>query len=144
MTNPDDTPDHIIIDTTDLTGNLTVSSDQIQAIRIAPPPVVCAHGDNGLLWAIHPDGRVELGATCTPDEAAASFWDAVRRHRPDPMVQQYGAPLTARINAELAAGQEAQRKIERLDQMAAAWLERLPETIRTATAVEAIHQVTRD
>ena len=116
---------------------------QIQAVQIAPPPVIAANCDRGLLWAVHPDGRVELGDGYTPDEAAASFWDTVRRLAPDPMVQQYGAPLTARINAELKAGEEAQRKLERLDQMAAAWAERLPDTIRTATAVEAIHQVTR-
>lgn len=44
------------------------------------------------------------------------------------------------LNAEL---KEAQRKVERLDQMATAWAERLPETISRDTVVEAIHQVTR-
>jgi hypothetical protein len=47
------------------------------------------------------------------------------------------------IQPVLAAGQRATKQVERLDQMAAAWAERLPETIRRDTVVEAIHQVTR-
>jgi len=138
----DETSNQITYDAA-MAGQLTVASSQIQALQLAPAPVICAHGDNGLIWAVHPDGRIELGDGYSPDEAAASFWDAVRRLQPNPMVQQYGAPLTARINAELKAGQEAERKVQRLDQMAEAWAERLPDTIRTATAVEAIHHITR-
>lgn len=45
--------------------------------------------------------------------------------------------------ADLEAGREAGRKVQRLDQMATAWKERLPETINRDTVVEAVHQVTR-
>jgi hypothetical protein len=123
--------------------SLFITSTDIQAVQTAPPPVISAQGDHGLLWAIHPDGRVELGDGYTPDEAATSFWETVQRLAGDSMTREFGAPLKARINAELAAGQNAQKQVERLDQMASAWLERLPNTIRTATAVEAIHHVTR-
>lgn len=49
------------------------------------------------------------------------------------------------VLAELRADRDQlTKKVERLDAMAAAWAKRLPDTIRTATAVEAIHQVTRE
>lgn len=68
-----------------------------------------------------------------------------------------GQGLAQRIDAELAKGQaveaelarvrkelaEVRRKLHRLDQMAAAWKERLPMNICTATVVDAIHLVTR-
>jgi hypothetical protein len=68
-----------------------------------------------------------------------------------------GPGLAQRIDAELAKGQaveaelarvrkqlaEEQAKVNRLDQMATAWKERLPMNIRTATVVDAIHHVTR-
>jgi len=47
------------------------------------------------------------------------------------------------IQPVLAAGQRAQKQVERLDQMATAWKERLPEAINRDTVVEAVHQVTR-
>lgn len=53
-------------------------------------------------------------------------------------------PYSYDTRTELAAGKRAQQKVQRLDQMAASWKDRLPETIRTAVAVEAIHQVTRE
>lgn len=133
-------PEPAVIDA----GGITVSSTDIQAVQIAPPPIICGQGDHGILWAIHPDGRVELGDGYTPEEAAASFWEAVQRLVPDSMTREFGAPLRARIDAELAAGQRARKQVERLDAMAAAWAERLPDTVRTATVVEAIHQVTRE
>ncbi|MFG2400738.1 hypothetical protein [Streptomyces lydicus] len=40
-------------------------------------------------------------------------------------------------------GRKAEAALTRLDQMATAWVEQLPSAISTATAVEAIHQVTR-
>ena len=137
-----ETPDHITYDGRNSDSQFVTHTD-IQAVQTAPPPVISAYGDHGLLWAIHPDGRVELGDGYTPDEAGTSFWETVQRLAADWEPRQFGAPLEARINAELAAGQRAQKQVERLDQMAAAWLERLPDTIRTDTAVEAIHHVTR-
>jgi hypothetical protein len=137
----DETPNQITYDGRNIDGSLTVSASQIQAVQITPPPVITILGENGRpLIAVHPDGRIEYGDGYTPDEAAQAFWDAVERLSRD---LQYGAPLNARINAELAAGQQAQRQVDRLDSMAAAWKEHLPEAISRDTAVEAIHQVTR-
>ncbi|WP_329376128.1 hypothetical protein [Streptomyces sp. NBC_01483] len=53
-------------------------------------------------------------------------------------------PYSYDTRTELAAGKRAEKKVKRLDEMAAAWGDRLPDTIRTAVAVEAIHQVTRE
>jgi len=47
------------------------------------------------------------------------------------------------IQPVVAAGQKAQKQVARLDQMATAWKERLPEVINRDTVVEAVHQVTR-
>lgn len=44
------------------------------------------------------------------------------------------------LYARLAAAEAA---VRRLDGMATAWVEQLPETIRTATAAEAVQIVTR-
>lgn len=119
--------------------NVTITASKVQPATITIP------GQNGrTLITIRPDGTLEFADGYTPDEAARAFWEAVQRLTPDPMVREFGAPLASRINGELAAGQEAQRKLERIDSMAAAWLERLPDTISTATAVEAIHMVTRE
>lgn len=52
--------------------------------------------------------------------------------------------LLARVAELEAARDAAEKQVKRLDQMAAAWKERLPETIRRDTAVEAIHHVTRE
>jgi hypothetical protein len=128
-------------------GCATAYSLPISAITAAtmpPQPVFQITGSNGQpLVSIHPDGRTEYGDNYQPDEAAQAFWEAVQRLAGNSMPRTFGAPLEARINAELAAGERAQKQVERLDQMAASWLERLPDTIRTATAVQAIHQVTR-
>jgi hypothetical protein len=59
------------------------------------------------LVTIHPDGRLEFRDGYTPDEAAASFWEAVQCLAPDPMTREFGAPLKARINAELGRLQRA-------------------------------------
>jgi hypothetical protein len=126
-----------------------ISPQDMQAFTItaarAQGSVLSVPASNGRpLVTIHPDGRLEFGEDYQPDEAAQVFWAAVQRFAPSPMDQEFGAPLTARINAELAAGQRAQKKVERLDSMASYWAERLPDTIATATAVDAIHQVTRE
>lgn len=47
------------------------------------------------------------------------------------------------VGSELEAGRAAQRKVQRLDQMATAWKERLSKTISRDTVVDAVHQVTR-
>lgn len=39
---------------------------------------------------------------------------------------------------------QARRKLARIEQMAAAWLDRFPDTIRTAAVVEAIRTVTQE
>lgn len=139
----DETPIRITYDASN-SGSLFVATADIQAVEIPPPPIVHIAGSNGRpLVSTHPDGTTEFGDDYTPDEAARAFWEAVQRLVPDRMLREYGAPLTARINAELEAGQRAQRQVERLDNMATAWKERLPEAISRDTAVEAIHQVTR-
>lgn len=118
--------------------SVTISAAQVEAATIISIPF------NGRpLVTIRPDGQLEFGPDYTPDDAARAFWDAVQRHTPSPAVQQFGAPLAASIDAELAAGQQAQKQVQRLDQMAAAWSERFPEAISRDTVVEAIHQVTR-
>ncbi|MFJ7023177.1 hypothetical protein ACIQUW_32925 [Streptomyces sp. NPDC101117] len=125
-------------------GSLFLANTDIQAVKIPPPPIVHITGSNGQpLVSIHPDGRTEFGDGYEPDEAARQFWDAVQRLVPSGMAREFGAPLTASINAHLKAGQEAEQKVQRLDQMVTAWKERLPETLNRDTVVEAIHQVTR-
>jgi hypothetical protein len=142
VTDPNNTPDPTVIDGTNLTGSLFVSADQIQNVFTQEPPIIAVHGDdNTLMIAIHPDGHLEYGPSYQPDDAARLFWAAVEQHARN---AQYGAPMNARVNAHLRAGEEAEHKVARLDQMATAWLERLPETIRTATAAEAVHHITRD
>lgn len=116
----------------------------ISAAQALPSLITISNTVNKPIVTIRPDGRLEFGEDYQPDEAARVFWEAVQRLTPSPMIQEFGAPLTARIDAELAAGKRAQKQVERLDSMAAYWAERLPDTILTATAVDAIHQVTRE
>lgn len=132
---------------TDQRGIITPQELQdvtISATKVQPSLITLPTANGRPLVTIHPDGRLEFGPDYTPDAAAQAFWEAVQRFAPDPMTREYGAPLAARINTELAAGQHAREQVERLDQMAASWLERLPDTILTATAVDAIHAVTRE
>lgn len=64
--------------------------------------------DNGQpMVSIHPDRRIEFGENYVPDEAARAFWDMIQSFAPDPAVQEFGAPLKARIDKELARGEEA-------------------------------------
>lgn len=122
-------------------GPMFIAKTDVEAITIAPPPIVRITGNNGQpVVTVHHDGRLEYGPGYQPDEAARQFWDAVEQLSRN---IQYGAPLNASINAQLAAGQAAEWKVKRLDEMAQAWADRLPETIRRDTVVEAIHQVTR-
>ncbi|WP_416520095.1 hypothetical protein [Streptomyces achromogenes] len=126
------------IDATTLTGPFTISNSDLQAIRIAPSPVISARGDHGIIWAIHPDGRVELGDGYTPDEAAASFWEAVQRLAPDPMTREFGAPLKARINAEPAAGERAQKRVEAITEAVILWRDRPGGDVGLAIALASI------
>lgn len=127
--------------------HLTISADQMAGTVYQTDPApwfALRSDDNQLIMAIHSDGRVEIGDSHTTDQAAAAFWHAVQNLATRYGVeQQFGTHLVDRIEAELKAGREAQRKVERLDQMATAWLEHLPDTISTSTAVEAVHHVTR-
>lgn len=122
-----------------------ISAQELEGVTItaAQPlaPSIVLPFNNKPMVTIRPDGTLEFGEDYQPDEAARTFWDAVEQMARN---IQFGAPLNASINAELASGQRAQKQVERLDQMAAAWKDQLPETIRRDTAVEAIHQVTRE
>ncbi|MFF4902226.1 hypothetical protein [Streptomyces sp. NPDC001068] len=65
--------------------------------------------DNGRpMLTVHPDGRMVFGENYAPDKAAGAFWEAVKRFAPDPSVQEFGAPLKARIDKELARGEKAE------------------------------------
>jgi hypothetical protein len=132
------TPEPTLIDATSLSGEIAISSTNIQAVQIAPPPVLSARGDRGTLWAIHPDGRVELGDGYTPDEAAASFWEAVQRLAPDTMTREFGAPLKARINAELAAGERAQKQVDAISEAVILWRDRPGGDVGLAIALAGI------
>ncbi|WP_399559358.1 hypothetical protein [Streptomyces chartreusis] len=116
----------------------TISASQAEATTINLP-----FNGRPLVTIDLSDGTMQFDPDYTPDEAARLFWEAVQRHAPSPAEREFGPQLHASINAHLKAGEEAERKLKRLDQMAAAWKERLPETINRDTAVEAIHQVTR-
>jgi hypothetical protein len=62
-----------------------VSTDQVREFTLAPPtpPDITIHGEGGaMLVTIHPNGRLEYGPHYTPDEAARTFWDALRRLAP--------------------------------------------------------------
>ena len=51
------------------------------------------------------------------------------------------AALLAQVRSELSA---ARRKLYRIEEMAAAWEQQLPDTIRTAVAVEALRTVIQE
>jgi hypothetical protein len=65
--------------------------------------------NNRPMVTIHPDGRIEFGEAYEPDEAARMFWASVRRFAPSLEEREFGVPLTARINTELARGEQAER-----------------------------------
>lgn len=131
--------DPIFLDGTALTGKITMTNTDIQAVQIAPPPTISMQASNGrMLWAIHPDGRMEFSDEYQPDEAAQAFWDAVQRWAPGPMVQQYGAPLTARINAHLKAGQEAEQRVAAITEAAILWRDRPGGDVGLAIALAGI------
>lgn len=96
----------------------------ITAANIQAPSISIPSSTGESLFTIHPDGRLELGDDYQPEEAARAFWDAVQRLAPTPMVQQYGAPLTARINAELAAGEKAQKTVQAVTEAVILWRDR--------------------
>jgi hypothetical protein len=70
--------------------------------------LVIPDDDGRPMVTIHPDGRMEFGENYAPDKAAGAFWEWVKRLAPDPAVQEFGAPLKARIDKELARGQKAE------------------------------------
>ena len=200
---------HIVIrpDDPQYTGSWVIPNDTAMTLTTASP----MHGSMQIIGAGTPQepavainldtGVVTFGPSYEPNEAARAFWQAIEAVYTDPF-QVHGPGLTDRIDAELAAGEqaqrkadrlerklqaiveatvlwrdrpggdvglavalasildseqpdaptvtamvrelrEAQRKVKRLDQMAEAWKTRLPETVVTATVVEAVHQVTR-
>lgn len=112
----EETPKLITYDASHI-DSIAIPADQVQAVKIPPPPIVHITGANGQpLVSVHPDGRTEFGDGYHPDEAARVFWDAVQRLVPPAMVREYGRPLTARINEHLKAGQEAEQAIARVQQ----------------------------
>jgi hypothetical protein len=137
MTEQSDIPEPIQIAAP--TGSEMFTSVDVEPIRLAPPPILAIRGAKGQpLVTIHPDGRLEHGDDYQPDEAATAFWDAVQRLTPPAMVREYGAPLTARINAELAAGEAAQKKLEAITEAVVLWRDRPGEGVGLAIALAGI------
>lgn len=71
------------------------------------------------------DTELPPGGECCADCGQPVESEPCPEHNPAAVAQRYAAALT------------------RLDRMATAWLEQLPEAIRTATAAEAVHYVVR-
>jgi hypothetical protein len=69
--------------------------------------------DGRPMLTIHPDGRMEFGENYAPDKAAGAFWEAVKRFAPDPAAREFGAPLKARIDKELARGEQAENLLRK-------------------------------
>jgi hypothetical protein len=137
MTEQNETTHRITYDASNH-DSLIVSSDEIQAVK-TPPPVIHIAGTNGQpLVSIHSDGRTEFGEGYQPDEAATAFWDAVQRLVPPVMVREYGAPLTARINAELAADEAAKKKLQAITEAVILWRDRPGEGVGLAIALASI------
>lgn len=129
----------LVVDGRNLGGELFINSDQIQAVQIAPPPIIAITGHNGRpIITVHPDGSLEYGDDYTPDKAVRAFWDAVQRFTPPAMVREYGAPLTARINAELAAGQLAHERLTAVTEAVTMWRDRPGGDVGLAIALAGI------
>lgn len=93
---------------------LTVGAERmapatITAAKVTAHTIRIPEANNRPMVTIHSDGRLEFGESYDPDEAARAFWDAVQRFTPSPAVQTFGAPLAARVDAELARGSQAER-----------------------------------
>ena len=110
-----------------------IAASNVQHSLISIPNTV-----NKSVVTIHPDGRLEFGEGYEPDEAARTFWDAVQRLAPDPMTREFGAPLKARIDAELAAGQRAEKKLEALTEAVVLWRDRPGGDVGLAIALAGI------
>lgn len=54
-----------------------------------------------------------------------------------------GGQPDATTDQHIGAGQCAEQQVKRLDQIAEAWATQLPEVVRAATVVDAVHTVTR-
>ncbi|MCX5522175.1 hypothetical protein OG342_04740 [Streptomyces bobili] len=61
----------------------TAEAAQITAVIQPPTPDIIITGQDGRpLVTIHPSGQLEYGPGYTPDEAARTFWNALRRLAP--------------------------------------------------------------
>jgi hypothetical protein len=117
--------------------NVTISATTVQASGISIP------ASNGRpLVTIRPDGTLEFGKDYQPDEAARAFWEAVQRLAPTGMEQEYGKPLTARINAELAAGERAQKRLEAVTEAVVLWRDRPGGEVGLAISLASILDTT--
>jgi hypothetical protein len=74
----------------------------ISAVRPQTPTIVIPRGAPQALVTIHPDGTIEFGPGYTPEGAAALFWDALRQVAAGNPIAEFGAPLSRRIDAEMA------------------------------------------
>lgn len=69
-------------DDNDTTLSLPVGDVEKYVVNFPPPVISISGGDGAWLVKIHPDGTLEYGPGYTPDEAARSFWDAMRIYLP--------------------------------------------------------------
>jgi hypothetical protein len=113
--------------------NVAITANTIQDSLLSIPV-----GNSQPLVTIHPDGRLEFGDDYQPDEAAQLFWQAVQRFAPTQMEQQFGKPLAARIDAELAAGERAQQWVEALTEAVVLWRNRPGGDVGLAIALSGI------
>lgn len=87
-----------------MTGVVTLAAVKpITSYRLVIPD-----DDGQPMVTIHPDGRMEFGESYVPEKAAGAFWEWVKKLAPDPAVREFGAPLKARIDQELARGERAE------------------------------------
>lgn len=63
--------------------DFTAWIDQSAILMEPTPPTIVIHGaDRQPMVSIHPDGTLEYGPDYDPDEAARTFWDALRHYLP--------------------------------------------------------------
>lgn len=114
----------------------------ISAAKVQPSAYVIPASNGRPLVTIRPDGSIEFGEDYQPDEAAGAFWEAVQRLAPTGMEQEYGKPLTARINAELAAGEKAQKRLEAVTEAVILWRDRPGGDVGLAISLASILDTT--
>jgi hypothetical protein len=88
-------------------------------------------------------GQLSDSRPDTPPNADQTRTLAARAQRHGTLTPAEAARLIAGVERLIADRDRAEAAVARLDRMADAWRERLPAAIRTATAVDAIHAVTR-